>query len=197
MGDEKAMSEENQEPTQMIEISRSDYESLKEQEALAKRYLASLRQLQADFENFRRIAEKNREFHSRYGNEQVLKKLITIQDDLLRAIEMAKDPEDGTVTIEDYKALLTGLGMIAGKVEKLLVSEGIRAIESAGKPFDPYRHEVIMVQDTSKVPEGTCVEEIERGYYYKDRIIRPSKVKVSRCIEPKKDKIMIKVKNKN
>ena len=183
---------QNNELEQKIEISLSEYARLKEQEDLAKRYLRNLRQLQADFENFRRIMKRSKEQAAKFGNEQLVKKLLLIQDDLIRAIQYTKDPDDDTVTLEDYTTLRRGLLMIQDNLLQILESEGVQPIEAIGKSFDPYEHEVLLVEETTECPDGTCLEELERGYYYKDKVIRPAKVKTAR--NNKKLKQMIKIK---
>jgi len=176
---------------EVIEISKAEYEHLKEQDKLAKRYLSSLHQIQADFENFRRIAEKNKEHYIKYGNENIIKKLIRINDDLIRAVQMAKSPKDENITLNDYETLHAGLRMIQENLSRLLDSEGVKPINAKGKPFDPYEHEVMYVEDTTGVPDNTCLEELENGYYFKDKVIRPSKVKVSRYNKQKSEEISV------
>ncbi|MHC1590728.1 MAG: nucleotide exchange factor GrpE [Candidatus Helarchaeales archaeon] len=166
--------------SEKVEINIEEYQRLKQSEVLAGRYLEALRQLQADFENFRRITEKNREQYVKHANEKLIKKLLEIHDDLQRALSSAKDPSESTVTLEDYETLLKGLQMIQENFQKLLASEGVKPIEARGKQFNPYEHEVVAVEDSKDLPDGTCMEELEKGYYFKDRIIRPAKVKISR-----------------
>ena len=181
--------EQNDELEQFIEVPTEEYLRLQEQEELAKRYLRNLRQLQADFENFRRIMKRSKEQAAKFGNEQIIRKLLLIQDDLIRALRHTKESDDETITLEDYSTLRSGLLMIHENMQNILKAEGVRPIEALGKVFDPSEHEVLMVEDTTECADDTCLEEFERGYYYKDKVIRPAKVKTARNNEQIKDKI--------
>jgi molecular chaperone GrpE len=127
----------------------------------------------ADYANYRRRTEQDREANLGLANEALLIKLLVIVDDFDRAIankpdELAKSPwVDGIVAIDR-------------KLRQLLDSEGLTPIEAAGKPFDPHQHEAIVQVETNKVPEGTVTEELQRGYRLRDRVLRPSLVAVAK-----------------
>ena len=127
----------------------------------------------ADFANYRRRTEQDREQNLGLANEALLSKLLTIVDDFDRAIarlpdDLAKAPwVDGIVAIDR-------------KLRLLLDSEGLTPIEAEGQPFDPYQHEAIVQEETSKVPEGTITAELQRGYRLRDRVLRPSLVAVAK-----------------
>jgi molecular chaperone GrpE len=127
----------------------------------------------ADYANYRRRTEQDREANLGLANEALLTKLLVIVDDFDRAIankpdELAKSPwVDGIVAIDR-------------KLRQLLDSEGLTPIEAAGQPFDPHQHEAIVQEETNKVPEGTVTEELQRGYRLRDRVLRPSLVAVAK-----------------
>ena len=127
----------------------------------------------ADYANYRRRTEQDREASLGLANEALLIKLLVIVDDFDRAIankpdELAKSPwVDGIVAIDR-------------KLRQLLDSEGLTPIEAAGQPFDPHQHEAIVQVETNKVPEGTVTEELQRGYRLRDRVLRPSLVAVAK-----------------
>lgn len=127
----------------------------------------------ADYANYRRRTEQDREANLGLANEALLSKLLVIVDDFDRAIankpdELAKSPwVDGIVAIDR-------------KLRQLLDSEGLTPIEATGQPFDPHQHEAIVQVETNKVPEGTVTEELQRGYRLRDRVLRPSLVAVAK-----------------
>ena len=127
----------------------------------------------ADYANYRRRTEQDREANLGLANEALLIKLLVIVDDFDRAIankpdELAKSPwVDGIVAIDR-------------KLRQLLDSEGLTPIEAAGQPFDPHQHEAIVQVETNKVPEGPVTEELQRGYRLRDRVLRPSLVAVAK-----------------
>jgi len=127
----------------------------------------------ADYANYRRRTEQDREANLGLANEALLIKLLVIVDDFDRAIankpdELAKSPwVDGIVAIDR-------------KLRQLLDSEGLTPIEAAGQPFDPHQHEAIVQVETNNVPEGTVTEELQRGYRLRDRVLRPSLVAVAK-----------------
>ena len=128
----------------------------------------------ADYANYRRRTEQDREQNLGLANEALLSKLLAIVDDFDRAIanmpdELAKAPwVDGIVAIDR-------------KLRQLLDSEGLTPIEAAGQPFDPHQHEAIVQVETNKVPEGTVTAELQRGYRLRDRVLRPSLVAVAKA----------------
>ena len=127
----------------------------------------------ADYSNYRRRTEQDREANLGLANEALLFKLLVIVDDFDRAIanmpdDLAKSPwVDGIVAIDR-------------KLRQLLDSEGLTPIDAAGQMFDPHQHEAIVQVETNKVPEGTVTEELQRGYRLRDRVLRPSLVAVAK-----------------
>ena len=134
--------------------------------------LAALQRSAADFQNYRRRTEQERETTAGLANESLLRKVIAIADDFDRAIEAMPEPlaSDGWVQ---------GIAAIDRKLRMLLESEGVTPIEALGRPFDPRQHEALTQIETTDVPEDTIVAEIQRGYRVRDRILRPSLVAVA------------------
>lgn len=126
----------------------------------------------ADFENFRKRMNKDKQEAIDFANQSLLLDLIPVIDDFERAI---KSSEAG----RDYETLHEGIVLI----EKRLVSQleakwGLVRFESTGTVFDPNRHEAVMVDKSADVAEATVSEDFVRGYTLKDRVIRSAKVKV-------------------
>jgi len=126
----------------------------------------------ADFANFRRRTEQDREQMLGLANEALLSKLLTIVDDFDRAI--------ATMPADIGSGWVDGIGAIDRKLRLLLESEGLKPIEAVGKPFDPREHEAVVQEETTNVPEGTVTSELQRGYRIRDRVLRPALVAVAK-----------------
>jgi molecular chaperone GrpE len=126
----------------------------------------------ADFANYRRRTDQDREQMLGLANEALLAKLLTIADDFDRAIDHMPEElqNDGWVG---------GIAAIDRKLRLLLDSEGLTPIEAVGKPFDPHEHEAVTQETTTAVPEGTVTAELQRGYRIRDRVLRPAMVAVA------------------
>jgi molecular chaperone GrpE len=127
----------------------------------------------ADFANYRRRTEQDREQMLGLANEALLSKLLTIADDFDRAIANMPPELRGMGWVD-------GIAAIDRKLRLLLDSEGLTPIEAVGKPFDPHEHEAVVQEETTDVPEGTVTSELQRGYRIRDRILRPAMVVVAK-----------------
>lgn len=127
----------------------------------------------ADFANYRRRTEQDREQMFGLANEILLSKLLTISDDFDRAIANMPAELRGVSWVD-------GIAAIDRKLRLLLDSEGLTPIEAVGKPFDPHEHEAVVQEETTSVPEGTVTSELQRGYRIRDRVLRPAMVAVAR-----------------
>lgn len=121
--------------------------------------------LLADFDNFKKHMQKVFDENKECANEKMLKELLTISDDFDRAFEKIKD--------EDAKQ---GVLMIKENFTKLLNDFGVKKIEALGGIADPKLHEVLLTEKSDK-EQGTILEELQKGYTYKNKILRYSKVK--------------------
>lgn len=127
---------------------------------------------QADLENFRRISRMKEEEIRTYGLFDFLEKLLPVLDNLERALLTASEDEG---VPESY---LQGLLMIRRQLQQLLEQEGVVEIEALGKQFDPHYHDAVMQIASGEGDPGSVVEELQKGYLYKDRVLRHTKVKV-------------------
>jgi len=118
--------------------------------------------LQADFENYRKQLDRDKEQFAGLAGEGLIKELLDVVDDLERAAEGGDE----------------GIGLIHKNFLKVLENSGLRRIKCIGKKFDPHYHEVMMQED-SEEEEGTIIEELQVGYMLKDKVIRHSKVKIA------------------
>ena len=149
-----------------------------EQEAADNR--AGWQRTAADFANYKRRTEQDREQSLGLANEALLSKLLVIVDDFDRAIANMP-PELRGMGWAD------GIAAIDRKLRLLLDSEGLTPIEAVGKPFDPHEHEAVVQEETAQVPEGTVTSELQRGYRIRDRVLRPSMVAVAKSPETTTD----------
>lgn len=134
-------------------------------------YENTLKRLQADFENYVKRVEQEKQNATKYAAAKILTKIVNIVDDLDRSIQILEKTQD--------KEIKTGIQMIHKQFHKILQEEGIKPFDSKGKKLDPYQHEVIeMVAHES--PEGTVIEELQKGYNLHDKILRTAKVRVSK-----------------
>jgi molecular chaperone GrpE len=126
----------------------------------------------ADFANYRRRAEEDRFRELGLASEGLLRKVLGVADDLVRALEHVPAQDEGSPWVE-------GVAAIERKVAALLVAEGVTPIETVGTPFDPRRHDAVSMEPTDEVPEGIVTRELQRGYQLRDRVLRPALVVVS------------------
>jgi molecular chaperone GrpE len=135
------------------------------------RYLNQLKYSKADLENIQKQNQKRLTNVIERANGELLMKLLPFVDEL--EILYSNDAEK--------QKLLEGVKMIHTKLLRLMEFEGINQIEAIGEKFDPFKHEAIMEVETLKIPEGSIVEEIRRGYTFKDKVLRASVVKVAKA----------------
>ena len=140
-----------------------------ERDANHEKYLRSL----ADFDTYRRRVMKERDDDRRFAPLAIIKDLLPNFDNLRRAVDAAK-------TASSMEDLSKGVDMVLKQVDDVLARHGALAIVSVGKTFDPNLHEAVAQAPSPDLPPLTVLQEFERGYMLHDRVIRPSKVLVSK-----------------
>lgn len=126
----------------------------------------------AEFENYKKRTENDQLNLLNYAAESFIKKILPIVDDFERSLEHINDSND-------FEKLKEGIQLIYNKLIKVLEEQGVKKIEAVGQPFDVEFHEALMQKPDNTVPPHTVLEELEKGYLYKDKVIRHSKVIVS------------------
>jgi molecular chaperone GrpE len=126
----------------------------------------------ADLENYRKRALAEKSQLLKYRNEELLRDLLSILDNLERAIKHACDGER-------CDPLTEGVSMTAAMFKEVLSKYGLKEIDSEGQQFDPHFHEAVARAPADNKPNNTVVHEVEKGYMYQDRLLRPSKVVVA------------------
>ena len=132
--------------------------------------LDRLARAQAEFENARRRAGKEQQEFRDYAVADAIKSLLPVVDSLERALQVKSDAAE----------LRGGVELIYKQLQAALAKLSVNAIASTGEPFDPRYHEAIEMVETRDAPDHQVIEELQRGYKFKDRLLRPAMVKVAR-----------------
>jgi molecular chaperone GrpE len=128
---------------------------------------------QADFDNFRRRSRQEKEEFAKYASLKLIEQLLPVIDNMERALAASKDNKD-------YDALVKGVDMTFRQLDQVLVQEGLKPIEAVGQPFNPEFHQAIAQVESDEHEEGVVVEELQKGYLLKDKVLRPAMVKVNK-----------------
>lgn len=157
-----ALLEEMTSKDEEIEKLKND---LEKSETENQEYTALLQRLQADFENFKKITDKQNKDLIKFANENLIKEFLDCYEDFGRALETEKDED-----------LRNGVELIYNKFSDVLAKEGVEEIPAKGEKFDLNKHEALMVQESDDVENGYIIEELMKGYMYKDKVLKYSKV---------------------
>lgn len=131
----------------------------------------------AENENFKKRVERERQASLKYAGETILKEILPVVDNLERAIEQGV--VDGADAEKNLAGLLEGVQLTLKSMVTTLEKFEVKPIESVGKPFDPKHQEALTMGESDTVPANHVITEFEKGYYYKDRLLRAAKVVVS------------------
>ena len=129
--------------------------------------------LAAEFENTKKRLQRERERSLKYAEENVLKELLPGIDNIDRAMEQGQDSNS-------MESLLEGIELTRKGLSATLEKFGVKAIESIGEPFDPNIHEAVAMEETEEMEPNRVLKEFQKGYLYKDRLLRAAKVIVSK-----------------
>ncbi len=137
--------------------------------------------LQADFDNFRKRALRERQEAVQYGHQALVLDLLGVVDNLDRAIGHSRSAAAGGAESADLKALFEGIDLVRRQLLGALEKHGVSPVEALGKPFDPQFHEAMTQMPRDDVPPGTVLEVFQQGFKLRDRVVRPARVMVSRA----------------
>ncbi|MCH8328905.1 MAG: nucleotide exchange factor GrpE [Nanoarchaeota archaeon] len=135
----------------------------------------TLQRTQAEFENYKKRVDKEKGEFVKYAKAELIQKILPTLDTFEIALK----------SISDKEKFVKGMEMIYAQLFSTLEAEGLKPIESLGKKFDPYLHEV-MLKEKSDKDDGMVLEELQKGYMLNDKVLRHSKVKVSEKIKDDK-----------
>jgi molecular chaperone GrpE len=155
------------------ESAASETEKLRaERDALLDR----LARLQAEFDNARKRAMREQQEFREYAAADVIKNFLPILDSFERALKAGGDANSNSNSNE----FRNGIELIYRQFEDALQKIGVQPIVSVGQPFDPRVHEAVEMVDTTEIPDHHVLDELQRGYKYKERLLRPAMVRVAR-----------------
>jgi molecular chaperone GrpE len=161
--------DEGEKPQMTVEDLQDQIHKLQQEaEENYNRYLRT----QADFDNFRRRSRKEKEEFLQYAALPLIESLLPAFDNLERAINSSEESKN-------FDSLVKGVDMVFRQVNEVLSKEGLKPIEALGKPFDPHYHQAVMQEESTEHEAGIVIAELQKGYMLKDKVIRPSMVKVS------------------
>jgi len=132
--------------------------------------LDRLARMQAEFENARRRAGKEQQEFRDFATADAIKSLLPVMDSFERALQAKSGPGD----------FRSGIELIYKQLQDALVKLGVRPIPAKGEPFDPHYHEAIEMVETSEAADHEVLDELQRGYKFKDRLLRPAMVRVAK-----------------
>ena len=168
---DNGMNQENQEPTS-VTISAAELDDLRKQAAERQEYLDLARRTQADFQNYQKRLQREREQDREFIRSAFVIELLPVLDNLERAIKAGQEAgETGP--------LVQGVTMVQGLFLDMLKRLGVERIDAMGQPFDPNLHEALVQQPSKDHPPNTVIHVEQHGYKMNDRVIRPAKVVVS------------------
>ena len=156
-------------------------EELKSTDKETGEYLDYLKRLKAEFENYKRRSQKERERIVSWSNEDLIKQFLPVLDDLERAVDSSQQSKN-------LASLMEGMRMILDQLKAILQKQGLQEIKAKGEEFDPYYHEALMSVDLAEYPDNLVVEEMRKGYKLNDKILRPAMVKVNKRNQENKKK---------
>lgn len=159
---------ENQEVEEQTEESDERTQLKKTVEDLEGRLLRTM----ADFENYKKRARAEKEDFAKYANLKLISELLPIYDNLERAINSSHESKN-------FESLIQGVEMVYRQLEEMMKKEGLEEIEAVGQPFNPEYHQAVMQIESDEYESGMVVEEFQKGYKLKEKVIRPSMVKVN------------------
>ena len=150
---------------------------MKEKDEKLNENIDTLKRLQAEFENYCKRTEKENHDFRKYVKAELIKKLLPTLDSFELALKNSQDKEK----------FMKGLEMIYAQLFQTLEEEGLRKIDTLGKKFDPYLHEVLMTESNEKKEDEEITDELQKGYKLNEKVLRYAKVKVNKKEEVKQN----------
>ena len=146
-------------------------QQLEEARAQGDEHLRAWQRAAADFSNYRRRTDEERETLARFANAALISRLLAVLDDFDRALEH--------VPADAHEGWVDGVRLVERKLRSVLEAEGLTPIETVGQPFDPNVHEAVVHEETGDHPDNQVIGELQRGYRLHDRVLRPALVRVA------------------
>lgn len=167
-------------PEEAVTLTKGDWKNLTEQAAKAGEHHDHLLRLAADFENFRRRTAVEKEKLAGFAESLLLTKFLPVLDSIEQVLKFGDEEEN-------KESLNAGLKLVAKEIHHTFRDLGLKPLEVLGKPFDPHTAEAVEVTEDPDSEEGTVLSILRTGYQYKNRVLRPALVRISKKPQDKSD----------
>lgn len=171
-GHEQESLDGNQVNDEKSEISQEELKELREKAEELKTVKESCLRTMADFENAKKRLAREKEDFAKFANETIISQFLPVLDNFDRALAHASENDAS-------ESFISGITLIRKQIFDILKNSGLEPIEALGKEFDPHVHEAVGVIETDEHPADTVVEEVQSGFMLKDKLLRPSWVRVA------------------
>ena len=169
---------ENAEPVATIgpaTLAPEQLEELKERAARADEFWDRLLRTTADFDNFKKRAARERTEAIQFANAALIQKLLPVLDSFEMALAASQTAAD-----EKSASLQAGIVMVQSQLKNVLADAGLEEIDATARPFDPALHEAVSQQESGDAAEGQVIQQIRKGYKWRERLLRPAAVIVAK-----------------
>lgn len=181
-GEETVREETQEDVVEPADLTKEVIAELKKKAEERDTYLDQLLRTKAEFINYQKRVAKEHESTAQFAVQNLILDFLPELDNFDRALKLADDSND-------FDKFVEGIKLIEEQLFKVLGKYGVESIETAGKAFDPNLHEAVMEEEDNEIPHHTIIDEFQKGFLLKERVIRPSKVKVSkRTIKEEEEK---------
>ena len=172
--DDNCDCKKNKKKKEKKKFFKKDDAKLKEAETKIKELEDKILMMSADNINYRKRKDEEVARLLKFCNEDIIKDLLPVADNFERALKLAEDKTD-----QEFVKFTEGYKMVYCSIQNILEKFEVKAIDGANKPFDPTYHNAVMMEAKEGVEPGMVIEVLQKGYLYKDKVIRPAMVKVS------------------
>jgi molecular chaperone GrpE len=159
-----------------VTVIRKEWNDLEAKAQKADEYWDRFVRLNAEFDNFKKRAARERSEAVKYANEALMERLIPTMDHFEMAMAAVQNVDDKSVA-----SIKMGIEMVHNQLKSTLKEAGLEEVDALGKAFDPVWHEAVSQKETTEVPEGQVVEQARKGYKLNERLIRPANVVVAKA----------------
>ncbi|MGM0508743.1 MAG: nucleotide exchange factor GrpE [Fusobacteriota bacterium] len=171
--DEDEKEEEKEKKKEKAQESKEELTEKEKHKKEAQKWKELYARKAAEFENRKKRMERDQKNFEKYATEKVIIKVLEAVDNLDRAINSSKENQD-------FESLVKGVEMTLRQMHKMLKDEGVEEIEAEGEEFDPRKHHAMMQEKNEEYDHNTVIQELQKGYKMKDKVIRPTLVKVAK-----------------
>ncbi len=173
LADQPACGDSNTEQPQAPDVSAKAADEPQDLQAERDDLLARLQRVSADYINYQKRIQREREDHLSFAHTDLIKALLPMLDDMERALEAARENHG------ENDAFFKGMQLVHDNTLEVLSRFGCTVIQAVGEPFDPDKHSAVMQQPTTEHPPQTIIQEVQKGYLLNGRTLRPSSVIVA------------------